>query len=278
MAGLFNYAAKETALVEVNKRGTENVVSFLSIPLQKNLRSFIYWSGLTVFGKFDFSLPTTEDSPRRPDNPYGWSKLHAEEFLLRAYQEKNLPVTIMELSSVYGPGGPIRERYGMALLIKLLHEGRMPNIPIGKAGKRAALIHAEDVIRVAHFLSGVEEARGERYIVTDDTPYTTEELSQFLGELLENPFISFIRLPEKVFDFLVQSSEEARKYGAKPEIDAGLAQMIKLNPHASNAKLMDLARRHGRGRNSPNPLLKYPNSFDGLRQTVAEFKKEGWLR
>lgn len=275
--GLFRYGAPEETLDRINVGGTRNLVDAVALPLAEKLKSFVFWSGLTVFGSFDFPLPTTENSPRKPSNSYGWSKLRAEELLLGSHEKYGLPAVIMELGAVYGPGGPSNERYGMAVLVKQFADGTMPNIFVGNQ-RRVALVHVEDVIRTADFLGFIDEAVGRRFLVVDDCPHTAEEISELLGEETENPLLKGIKMPQWMFEYLINEIDRvSKKYDVRSEIDKGLAEMVLLNSHSSNAELMDLARRYGRGRNSKNPLLKHPDSFVGLKQTAAEYKKEGWI-
>lgn len=280
LGGVFNYTAPEEVLDRVNRLGTKNVIEECVLPFKERVRSFIQWSGITVHGDFDIPLPVTEKSEVKPVNIYGWSKLRAEQVVMDYARRENLPAVIMRLGGVYGPGGPPGERYGMAILIKLFAEGRINNIlTSGSEKRRVALVHVEDVIRAADFLGNCPEAIGETFVIVDDTPYTSEEISRFLGEELDNPLIPFVRLPHKIFRFLLETIEkDAKRYNAKPEVDAGMGEMTLVSTFSSNKKFMDLAHKYGRGRNSKNPVMIYKDSFDGLRQTIEAYRREGWIK
>lgn len=270
-AGLFNYAASRDLLFKVNHQGTANLIKHLALPLHRGNRlgSFVYWSGATVYGAFDFPLPATEESPMRPINDYGESKLRSEEILLSLARETQFPAVILQITGAYGPGMDPSRPYGMGILFKLFWEGRLQNLPLaGSVVRRASLVHVEDIMRAAYFLSYTPQAYGQRYLVTDDGRYNALEISKFLGKELHNPFIP-VPLPMSVFKLLTWMIERNRKrYNINPLIDAGLAQMMMLNTHASNRKLLAL---------DPN-ILKYRDSLVGLKAAIDDMKKEGFLR
>src|SRR5206468_2436000 len=121
--------------------------------------------------------------------------------------------------------------------------------------------------------------RGKRYIVTDDSRYTNVEISKMLGEELENPFISGISMPRLMLTGMIAVVEAtARFHGFKPDVDGGLAKMMMVNTWSSNDALWELAERHGRGRQSADPLLTYPDSLLGLKAAIHDLRKEGWFK
>jgi nucleoside-diphosphate-sugar epimerase len=162
----------------------------------------------------------------------------------------------------------------MALLFKLFWEGRLENMAlVGSEQCRASLVHVQDIMRVAHFLSYTPEACGQRYIVTDNSCFTNIEISKILGAYLQNPFIPGIRLPKAVLRYLISTIEKtARRYGVRPEVDSGLTQMMMLNTHSSNAKLRALCEKYHQ-----RPIW-YPNSWTGIEAAIRQLQLEGWFK
>lgn len=280
--GLFDYAAPEMLLLKVNYWGTQRVIEDLALPLHRSgrLGSFVYWSGATVYGDFNFRLPAMEDSPKHPINFYGWTKLLSEEYILQmCAQDPSFPAVIMQITGAYGPGIGKRKSYGMAKLLELFHRGSLQNFPLmGASHYTAALVHVKDIIRCAHFLGNCSEAHGQRYLVTDDGRYTNVGISKVLGSELENPYLP-IPMPRIMLKGMISVVEATGKFlKLKPEVDSGLAKMMTINTWSSNRKLWELAERHGRGRLSSDPLLMYPDSAAGLSEAIRDLRREGWLQ
>lgn len=82
-----------------NVLGTYNV---LHAARAANVGRVIFTSSREVYGDVE-SLPVAEDTPLRPKNAYGASKLAGEEYG-RVFARAGLPVTILRLANVYGPG------------------------------------------------------------------------------------------------------------------------------------------------------------------------------
>ncbi|MDP3999227.1 MAG: NAD(P)-dependent oxidoreductase [bacterium] len=271
IGGCFNYAAPRELLYRVNVLGTKNLAEMLLKIGAAKIQRLIFWSGGVVYGNFDSldaSLPADENYPVNPQNDYGWSKKEAEDWLLFFNRQFALPVTIMRLAAIYGPNA----RYGMGVALWLNDQGLLAPMLAGNAKKNhVALIHVEDVVRVADFLSEAKESNGEIYNVVDDIPYTVKQASEFIGERLNNkPFSSF-SLPGWVLRTLIKLVQKrAKQLGGKPSIDPELGNMVLLDAWMSNKKLRDLGMRHG---HIPG-LLKYWDSLRGLADTIERYKKE----
>lgn len=69
------------------------------------VRRLLFVSSVKVYGPAsDAAQPLTEDSPCQPDEPYGRSKLAAEQGLQEIAAETGMEVTILRPCLVYGPG------------------------------------------------------------------------------------------------------------------------------------------------------------------------------
>lgn len=274
IGGCFNYAASRNLLYRVNVLGTKNLAEMLLKIGVEKIQRLVFWSGGVVYGNFDSpkaDLPADENYPVNPQNDYGWSKKEAEDWLMFFNRQFALPVTIMRLAAIYGPGA----RYGMGVALWLNDQGLLAPMLAGNASRNhVALIHVEDVVRVADFLSVAMEANGEIYNVIDDIPYTVKEASELIGEKLNNrPFVSF-SLPGWVLRTLIKLVQKrAGQLGGRPSIDPELGNMVLLNAWMSNQKLRNLALRCGK---IPG-LLKYPDSLQGLADTIEQYKKEARL-
>ena len=273
IGGCFNYSASYDLLYRVNVLGTRNLMEMLCSLGVGHIRRFVFWSGGVLYGKFDHpqgKLPADEQYPVNPQNGYGWSKKEAEDWIMFFHRKEGLPTTIMRLPAIYGPGAS----YGLATAFFLNARGVLPPILIGNPHNKTPLIHVEDVIRVADFLSGVPESNGEIYNVTDYYgSYPVEKVAKLIGEQLNNGYGNF-SLPAwilKVFIALVQL--RAKQLSGQPLIDPELGHMSVLNAWMSNAKLLSLLSQYG----FSESFFKYPDGLKGIIEVIQWYKKEGKL-
>ena len=88
--------------------------------------------------------PISEDAPLTANNPYGLSKLMAEQmcgFYARHYQ---VPVTIFRPFNVYGPGQ--REDFLVPFIIRQIQEGR--EVRVKDLRPKRDYVHVSDVVEV----------------------------------------------------------------------------------------------------------------------------------
>lgn len=277
IGGCFDYSASRETLYKVNVLGTRNLLDCLAdFPALAWLKRFVFWGSGSAYGDFnhpDGQLPADENYPVRPQTDYGWSKKEAEDQVIFFRQLLKFPTTIMRMAAIYGPGS----RYGMANAFFLNASGQVPPLICGNPRNKVALVHVEDVIRAAGFLSHCREANGEIYNVVDDSLYTLKDVSLFIGERLNNkPFANF-HLPAWVLRYLIwRVSCSARFLGGKPVFDPELGNISLLNGWMSNRKLKALEDKYS-GDIFCQELFRYSDSLKGLEATIAWYKGKGWL-
>ena len=84
---------------EVNIAGLETV---LSTAVKHKVKQFAFLSSAAVYGSSPL-LPTSEDCPLRPANPYAVSKAQGEELVRRYQTGSDLTAKSFRLFNVYGP-------------------------------------------------------------------------------------------------------------------------------------------------------------------------------
>jgi nucleoside-diphosphate-sugar epimerase len=67
-----------------------------------NVRRFVFASSSSVYGQVE-TLPTTEDSPTRPESPYGLQKLLIEQYLRLFWKLYGLDSACLRFFNVFGP-------------------------------------------------------------------------------------------------------------------------------------------------------------------------------
>ena len=87
---------------EVNVRGTKNL---LDASINKQIDRIVYFSSIAATGPMvDEKILLNENAPYNPINVYGVSKHKAEVMALKSYKDYKIPVVILRLPIVYGPG------------------------------------------------------------------------------------------------------------------------------------------------------------------------------
>lgn len=262
VAALFSYSANFTDLYRVNAAGTRSLLR-AALPYKGDIESVVLWGASGIYGLFP-NPPVREEGPFDPRNDYQRSKFAQEDIAFDFYREHGLPLTVMRLTSPYGP----RAKYGAFVTFRMLALGQTPPFVIGTGKTRVGgMIHVRDVSRAALFLSGKKEAAGEAYNVADDTAYTVWELCSWLGELLHWPFFPWPKLP---FKMIRKSSEQlvekALKAGKKPKIELDLVDYAQIDCVLDTAKFRTLGFK-----------LDYPDCKVGIAETLAWYRRQGWL-
>ncbi|NIM47629.1 MAG: NAD-dependent epimerase/dehydratase family protein [Candidatus Aenigmarchaeota archaeon] len=159
---------------EVNVLGTKNL---LEASKKNKIKHFIFCSSVTVLG-YPEETPICESSPCVPKTLYGQSKHQAEQ-LVKRYQKKGLPTTIIRPTVAYGPG----DTAGMMLkLCKLVKEKKFKIVGNGK--NRLHLIYVDDLIN-GLFLARNPRTFGQTYILTYKNSITVNELVKLVASILK---------------------------------------------------------------------------------------------
>ncbi len=102
----------------------------------------VFMSSIDVYGRAELELPLDESSRVRPTSYYGVSKWASEQILALECREMDIPLAILRLPGVYGPGdthhGPVRNFIDAALR-------RKPITVFGDGNQRRDLLYVRDV-------------------------------------------------------------------------------------------------------------------------------------
>lgn len=159
---------------KINIVGTRNMVT---AALQQKAVRLVHTSSISVYGLQPGRV--TEESPRLGEQSwinYQRSKFFAEEEI-RVGLSKGLDAVMLNPASIIG-------RYdttGYARLIKLVHQGKLPGVPPGKA----SFCHVQAVAR-AHIAAAEHGRSGENYLLGGaDASYL--ELVKIIAQIADKP-------------------------------------------------------------------------------------------
>jgi nucleoside-diphosphate-sugar epimerase len=178
---------------DVNVTGTRNM---LEASVAAGVKRFVHGSTIGVYG-FALEGSVNEDSPLRPDNIYGVTKLEAENVVL-SFQEE-LPVVIIRISETYGPGD--------RRLLKLF-KGIKKNIffMIGKGENIHHLIYIDDLIEALFLATELKNAVGKIFVVSGKDVLSSNEMVRVIAEQLDTSIPRF-RAPLSLFLVLAVITE-----------------------------------------------------------------------
>ena len=154
--------------------GTRNV---LEAAVRAGVRRVVHVSTVMVYGVT--SAPVLRETlPRRPSgDAYGDAKLEAEELAFLYHRERDLPVSIIQPTAVYGPFGPAwTER-----VLKELRSGLVPLID-GGAGVCNA-VYVDDVADAALLAAEREQAVGEAFLISGE-PITYRDFYERFAQMV----------------------------------------------------------------------------------------------
>jgi len=161
----------------INVVGTERLARAAGAA---NVSRFIYLSSVKVNGEGK-PEPYTEENLPAPEDPYGESKLEAEEALQAVSAETGVEVVIIRPPLVYGPG----VKANFLHLLKTVHHGTP--LPLGRIRNRRSFIYLGNLVDAIAVCISRPEASGRTFLVSDGEDISTPELIRRISISLGKP-------------------------------------------------------------------------------------------
>lgn len=158
-----------------------NVDATLNLARQAALsgvKRFVFVSSVKVNGEETTGKSFTAFDEPAPLDPYGVSKLEAEQALLALSQETGLEVVIVRPPLVYGPG----VRANFLRLMQLAKMG-LP-LPLGAIHNRRSMVALDNLVDLLITCSRHPKAAGQTFMVSDDNDVSIAELLRMLAGAL----------------------------------------------------------------------------------------------
>jgi nucleoside-diphosphate-sugar epimerase len=162
----------------VNELGTARVAEQAAAC---GIRRLVLLSSIKVNGERTTHTPFRAEDPPRPEDPYGRSKLAAEQALWRVCADGRLDGVVVRLPLVYGPG----VKANFLRLVRLVESG-LP-LPLASIDNRRSLV---SVWNLCEFIGCVLEhprAVGHTWLIADGEDLSTPELVRRIGRALRRP-------------------------------------------------------------------------------------------
>ena len=186
--------------------GTRNVLAVLE---GITLKRYVYESSTAVYGQIDGEW-IDESAPRDPASAMGKLRVQAENILLAAYREKELPLIILRPSSIYRPEGVVNKKIREGTYVLSTDPAKVMNH-----------IYVDDFIEIMAAALTKGNA-GDAYNVSDDEPKPAGDYMNLIAELMGAPAVrvDFQSPAEGCADLLRKSNK--RCSNAKLKADFGI--------------------------------------------------------
>lgn len=207
----------------VNLTGTINLLKALEENVPKQ---FVFISSVAVYGK-ENGENITENEKLSATDPYGLSKIQAEQFVLDWCRKNKVVCTILRLPLLIGKNPP----GNLGAMIIAIQKGYYFNIGGGKAKK--SMVLAEDV---AGFIP-VIASNGGIYNLTDGIHPTFEEMSAAIAKKkIFNLPLLLAKIAGKIGDLLGDiaplNSMKIKKITSNLTFDDSKARELGWNPQS----------------------------------------------
>jgi nucleoside-diphosphate-sugar epimerase len=249
------HVMKETAadpLAEfrrVNVEGTRRVVEQA---FSAGVERFVFISSVKAVGE-ESSQPWTEETPSRPVDPYGISKLEAEVLIRNHAAATGSCATTLRIPLVYGPGVGAN----MLRLFELVDRG-VP-LPLASVQNRRSLAFVGNVAAAIAKVLDSPDVGTELFFVCDNECLSTPALIREIGRALGRP-TRLLPLAPEFIRFVTLTSDKMSKLLPVPSASSTVSRLLgSLEVDASK-----LTRRTG---------FTPPFSVaEGLAETAAWFR------
>lgn len=146
------------------------------------VKRFVFVSSVKVNGEGTAPGQAYRESDTpAPADPYGISKMEAEEGLKTIAAQTGLQVVIIRPVLVYGPG----VKANFESMMKWLRKG-VP-LPFGSLSNKRSLVALDNLISFIKVCAEHPAAADQTFLISDGQDVSTTELLQMLGDALHSP-------------------------------------------------------------------------------------------
>jgi nucleoside-diphosphate-sugar epimerase len=174
----------------VNVKVTENLAKQA---VGVGVKRFIYMSSIKAMGESTSGQsPYSEESELKPEDPYGVSKMEAEEVLKKIAKDSGMELVIIRPPLVYGPG----VRANFLSLIKLA-SSRLP-LPFSIVNNQRSMVFAGNLADFVTICIDHPKAANQVFLVSDDNDISIRTLIKQIRRKIGVPNLE-IPVPIKLF-------------------------------------------------------------------------------
>lgn len=147
----------------------------------RGARRFVYVSSIKAIAEVDGGIPLAESRPPAPEEPYGCSKLAAEQALFRLRDELGLDVVVVRPPLVYGPG------VGANFLQMMNALWRGIPLPLGAVSAQRSMVYVENLADALAQCAIDPRASNACFHVCDSEALSVPDLLRTLATAMSKP-------------------------------------------------------------------------------------------
>lgn len=203
-------------------------VNLINASINHEVKCFVFTSSIAVYGTCP-DLPMTEDTPPRPEDPYGIAKYAVEQDLRASHEIFGLNSIVFRPHNVYGErqnvGDPYRNVVG--IFMNQLLQGQ-PMTIFGDGSQTRAFSSIDDVAPLIAESVDVPAAYNQVFNVGADRACSVKELASAVARALGvEPRLRHVPARNEVQHAWSSHDKVQRVFGDRPvtELDAGLRRM-----------------------------------------------------
>jgi nucleoside-diphosphate-sugar epimerase len=169
-------------LAEFRRVNVAGTLALARAAVAAGVKRFVFLSSIKVNGEgTPPDRPYRADDTPAPVDPYGVSKLEAEQALFALAAETGMEVTVTRPVLVYGPGVRANFRAMMAVVAKGLP------LPLGAVHNRRSMVFVGNLADLVYAAATHPAAAGQVLLVSDGEDMSTSAMLRALGTALGKP-------------------------------------------------------------------------------------------
>jgi nucleoside-diphosphate-sugar epimerase len=169
-------------LAEFRKVNVDGTLNLARQAAAAGVRRFIFISSIKVNGEGTaLGAPYLADAQPAPADPYGISKMEAEQGLRALAAETGMEVVIIRPVLVYGPG----VKANFLSMMRWLHKG-VP-LPFGAINNRRSMVALDNLVDLIVTCIDHPAAANQIFLVSDGEDLSTTELLRRMGAAQGKP-------------------------------------------------------------------------------------------
>lgn len=181
-------------LTEFRRANVEGTLRLARQAAVSGVKRFIFLSSIKVNGECSNSdLPYVADAQPAPTDPYGISKMEAEQGLRALAVETGMQVVIIRPVLVYGPG----VKANFLSMMRWLYKG-VP-LPFGALDNSRSLVALDNLVDLIVTCIEHPAAANQTFLVSDGEDLSTTELLRRMGVALGKP-VHLLPVPSRLLE------------------------------------------------------------------------------
>jgi UDP-glucose 4-epimerase len=214
-------------------------VNLINAAINTGVKCFVFTSSIAVYGTSP-ELPMTEETPARPEDPYGIAKLAVEQELKVCKQMFGLNYIIFRPHNVYGERQNIGDKYRnvVGIFMNQILQGQ-PMTIFGDGAQTRAFSYIRDVAPIIAESINVPAAYNQVFNIGADQPYSVNELAHCVAQVMGvEPNIAYLPPRKEVLDAYSSHEKVRRVFGERElhNLEEGLSRMAKwVHGHGSRS-------------------------------------------